>query len=345
MNATNYTTNMPVFELSVRATRYSTIMARQEDTVLLTGLVGKLSYYKTKKGGYFVRRKSGVSRERIMSDPAFASARENIAEFRRATLAAKLIRRTFAPLFERGCDKFVSSRLTGRLVKVIQGDTKNQKGQRRVMEGNVPVLAGFGMNRKSNLSSIFRVPFATSIDRIQGTVVIDIPSFMPAKRVASPPGATHYRLRSGGAAIDFETDTFSVDISETNLLPVGTEDQAPLQLMHRVASSSPRPIFAILGIEFLQIINGTVMVLQNHAYNAMAIIMAEGAPPEESRSDREGQHAPRPLLRRTASLTRTVRPPVRRVGATVPEEGVLIEDDWLFRKPVESGLDWEVDSS
>jgi hypothetical protein len=52
-------------------------MARQEDTILLTGLVDGLSYFKTKKGGYFVRRKSGVSRERIMSEPAFAQAREH----------------------------------------------------------------------------------------------------------------------------------------------------------------------------------------------------------------------------------------------------------------------------
>jgi hypothetical protein len=316
-------------------------MARQEDTILLTGLVDGLSYYKTKKGGYFVRRKSGVSRERIMSEPAFAHTRKNIAEFRTATLAATLVRRAFASLFECGADNRVSSRLTGRMVSVIQGDTKNPRGRRRVCDGNLSLLEGFAMNKKNNLSSVLRDPFSTSIDRVTGAVVIDLPSFIPAEQIEFPSGATHYCLRSGGAAIDFEKNTFSVDISATTVLPLSEELLAPLQLMHKVAASS-QPMLVILGIEFLQVVNGTARVLHNDAYNAMAIIMAKGATPEETRHDVERPCASRMLLRRNASLTRTtpVRQPVRRLY-----DEVLVEDNYVLRTSMERAPEWKVDSS
>ena len=79
-------------------------MARQEDTILLTGLVGGLSYYKTKRGRYFVRRKSGVSRERIMSEPAFARVRENIACFSEGHSGNSVFPPQAMMFSERGCN-------------------------------------------------------------------------------------------------------------------------------------------------------------------------------------------------------------------------------------------------
>lgn len=317
-------------------------MARQEDTILLTGLVGGLSYYKTKRGRYFVRRKSGVSRERIMSEPAFARVRENIACFRSATLAAKLFRQAFTPLF--ACaDYQVSSRLTGRMVRVIQGDTKNPRGRRRVKDGDLSLLERFGINKKSNLPSILDAAFTTSIDRSAGAMVIGVPSFIPANRLSFPSGATHYRLRSGAAAIDFGNNTFSVDLSESAVLPITEDTQAPLQLTHSLPPASPDPVFLVLGIEFLRTVKGTPHPVDNASYNAMAIVKTDSLKRDETRDDDNPHRTPRAWLRHSVSLVRTatLRPPARRAFR---EQRVAAEGDDVFRTWVQCGLGWKVDS-
>ena len=80
-------------------------MARQKGPILLTGQVDNLSYYKM-NGKHFVRRKSGVSRDRLMSDAVYERTRENIAIFGQASLAAKLLRgcaaRAVCPILQIG---------------------------------------------------------------------------------------------------------------------------------------------------------------------------------------------------------------------------------------------------
>jgi hypothetical protein len=103
---------------------------------------------------------------------------------------------------------------------------------------------------------------------------IDIAAFRADTMVNAPGGATHFRLRAGGAAIDFESDNFSADMAETAELPL-TGVQAPLQLNLRV-SPSINPMFLIFGIEFLQIVNGSRYPLKSEAHNAMAIVRVDG---------------------------------------------------------------------
>lgn len=55
-------------------------MAQQESIIKLKGKIGDLTFYKTKTG-YQVRQATGVSADRIASDPNFQRTRENNAEF------------------------------------------------------------------------------------------------------------------------------------------------------------------------------------------------------------------------------------------------------------------------
>ena len=96
-------------------------MGRQEGLLQFTGGVGNLSFYKS-QDGYLVRKKSGVSRERIMSDRAYVRTRENIAEFGTGARATKLLRRSFSPLIRTVADNRVTSRLTSAVMKVIKSD-------------------------------------------------------------------------------------------------------------------------------------------------------------------------------------------------------------------------------
>ena len=88
------------------------------------------------------RKKSGVSRERIMTDRAYARTRENIAEFARGAHATKLVRRAFRSLIEVTADKRVTSRLTSAIMKIIKSDAISPHGQRNVTNGDVTLFEG-----------------------------------------------------------------------------------------------------------------------------------------------------------------------------------------------------------
>ena len=250
-------------------------MGRQDSLIQLTGGVGNLSFYKT-QDGYLARRKTGVTAERIKTDPAFARVRENIAEFTRSGLGAKLLRTAFRSLLQTSADNRVTGRLTRQFMKVIQADVVNLRGERNVIDGEAVLLEAFEFNDNGKLLKTFFAPFTASIDRAAGTLVVDIPAFIPANVIHAPDGATHFRFKSGGAAIDFENNTFQVATSESVEIPLIQQEQAALQLSQAVAPASASPLFLVLGIEFLQLVNGVQYPLKNGAFNAMAIVKVDG---------------------------------------------------------------------
>lgn len=162
-------------------------MGRQDSVIQLTGSVGNLSFYKS-KDGYLARKKSGITAERLKTDPAFARTRENIAEFTRSGLATKFLRSTFRSLIQTMADGRVTSRLTRQMMKVIQADQVNLRGQRNVIDGEAVLLEGFEFNENGKLLKTFFAPFTASIDRIAGTLLMDIPSFVPANMITWPRG-------------------------------------------------------------------------------------------------------------------------------------------------------------
>jgi hypothetical protein len=250
-------------------------MGRQDSVVQLTGGVGNLSFYKT-QDGYLARKKTGVSAKRIKSDPAFARTRENIAEFTRSGRAAKLLRTAFSSLLHTAADNRVTSRLNGVMMRVIKADAVNPRGQRNVIDGEAVILEGFEFNQKGVLTNTFKAQFTPSIDRATGNMRVDIPAFRPAHEIVVPEGATHFRMKSGGAAIDFERNTYSVVSTEGPELPITDQVQGPLELLQAVPAGSTFPLFLVFGIEFLQLVNGTHSPLNNGAFNAVAIVKVDG---------------------------------------------------------------------
>ena len=250
-------------------------MGRQDSLIQLTGSIGNLSFYKS-QDGYLARKKTGVSGSRVKSDAAFARTRENIAEFSRAGQATRLVRTAFRSLLKSASDNRVTSRLVRGMMKVIQADAVNLRGQRNVIDGEAVLLEGFEFNSNGTLLKTFYAPFTASIDRTTGTMIVDIPTFTPGDMISAPEGATHFRLKSSGAAIDFEGNTYSIAMSESADLPISQEAQGPLQLSQTVAPGSVNPLFLILGVEFLQLVNGAQYPLKNGAFNAMAIVKVDG---------------------------------------------------------------------
>lgn len=250
-------------------------MATQEGLLTLKGSMGRISFYKT-RDGFLARQKTTIDAKRIQTDPAFERTRENFAEFGRAGKAGKVLRTALRSLLVNVPSGRTTSRLTKEMMKVIQADATSDRGKRNVIDGETELLLGFEFNDNSVLGNSLHAPFTSAVDRAAGTTVVNVAAFVPKEMIAAPPGATHFKLVSQAAEIDFETETSVISNQSTAEFPLDNALTAPLVMNNPVTPASVHPIFLLLGIEFFQEVNGKFYTMRNGAYNALSIINVDG---------------------------------------------------------------------
>jgi hypothetical protein len=250
-------------------------MARQKGIIKLKGTIGDITFYKT-QDGHLAREKGGIDASRIASDPAFQRTRENGSEFGRAGKAGKILRTSLRALLINSADGRMVSRLTQKMVKVIQADTTSVRGLRNVIDGEAELLQGFEFNIRGKLGTSLFAPFVGTIDRVAGTITVDIAPFIPANMIAAPSGTTHFKIISAGSEVDFEAETFVEAHSETAILPWDTIATVAISQENAVTAASTKPLFLALGVEFYQEVNGQMYPLKNGAYNPLALVTVSG---------------------------------------------------------------------
>ena len=208
-------------------------MARQKGVLKFEGQMGGVSFYRTAEDGYLAREKGGVDADRIKNDPAFERTRENGAEFGRAGAAGKLLRTSLRALILSASDSRMASRLTREMVKVIQADEVNLRGQRNVIDGEAGLLQGFEFNEDGKLTRTFFAPFDSVIDRVAGTLTVNIPAFIPGNMIAAPQGASHVKLIAAGVEVDFENGVYVVNTSQSAEIVLGPQNEAAIALKFR----------------------------------------------------------------------------------------------------------------
>lgn len=250
-------------------------MARQKSIIKLDGTIGDITFYKS-KDGYLAREKGGVPADRIRNDPAFQRTRENGSEFGRAEKSGKVLRNSIRALLQNSSDSRMVSRLTQQMVKVIQMDETNPRGQRNVIDGEAELIQGFDFNINGKLGNTLYVPINATLDRVSGEANVEIDAFTPTVDIAAPGGTTHFKLVSAGMEIDFENETFNTKSSETAILPWDNLQSAAVNLANALTANSTKPLFLVLGVEFYQEVNGEKYPLKNGAFNALQVIKVVG---------------------------------------------------------------------
>src|SRR5690606_23503157 len=129
----------------------SHIMAQQDSFLKLKGRIGDLTFYKT-KNGHQVREKGGVIAQRIATDPKYQRTRENNADFRTASQAAKHLRDALRPVILLTYDPAMPNRLGSRMLRVVRADTENVRGEGQVQPENLPILQRFNFNAAASLA-------------------------------------------------------------------------------------------------------------------------------------------------------------------------------------------------
>ena len=164
------------------------------------------------------------------------------------------------------------------MLRVIKSDTANGRGERVVTAGNLSILSGFDFNIDGKLGATVYAPFDASIDRAAGDYALSIPDFVPRDSIAYPAGATHFKILLGAAEVDFENETFNFGKVESAELPLGNQVQPQVDLTLNLNADSTLDLFLVLGIDFLQEVNGTMYSLNSGSHNPLTLVELEQAP-------------------------------------------------------------------
>jgi hypothetical protein len=246
-------------------------MAQQKGIIPLKGTIGNITFYKS-KDGFMAREKGGLDASRIANDPAFQRTRENGAEFGRAGKAGKVVRTSLRSLLQNISDSRMIARLTKEMMRVVKADTTNPRGARNVVDGDLLLVQGFEFNANSKLGTTLYAPYSYTINRVTGELSVNLAAFVPANMITAPSGATHFKITTAGAEVDFVNESYVAEIHATAELPWDTTATAAINLVKNVTANSTKPLFLVLGIEFYQAVNGIMYPLKNGAFNSLAIV-------------------------------------------------------------------------
>jgi hypothetical protein len=243
---------------------------KQSGMMKLEGTIDDVTFYKS-QDGFRARKKGGVSKERIKSDPKFARTRENGREFASASNAGKVLRDAIKTLMKNARDSRIVSRLQLIMSRIQKMDTTSVRGSRTVGTAIIApaakaMLKGFEFNGGAQLSSILFKPYA--VDLPSGKITIS--QLEPANEMEAPEGATHVTLRGAFANVDFSTGTSVIEYTDEVNLLIDSNASDVMLTPAGVPAGTGTKLYLLL-VEFFQEVNGVQYSLSGGASNALVI--------------------------------------------------------------------------
>jgi len=245
-------------------------MARQTGIITIQGSLGGVVF---KRDG-IVAQKPPSNRERFRTAPSMARTRENAEEFGRAARYSKLLRAALAgPIAAAGGGR-VAGRVTRLMRELIGLDDVRPRGERGIDPANSAPLRGFRLlGRGRDVGQVLRADYEVASAGTELT--LRLPRLHPATDLASPPGATHYELLFGAAALDLTTHTFraAVVAEPPGIRPLAEAARHELTVVARFAAPLPAGglVVGVVGVSFYQEVAGQPCPLRDKTANALAI--------------------------------------------------------------------------
>jgi hypothetical protein len=223
--------------------------------VKLKGAIDDISFYKS-QDGFMARQKTSISAERMKTDPKFDLTRRAGQEFGASGKAGKMFRDVWITELNKARDNRVTSRVTQVMVAVLQSDPISDLGERRVENGDCTLLKGFEFNIGVPFAACVKAQFPYTINRSTGQIAVNLVSHVPRLEIAAPENASHYNIFAAAAAIDFATGQFSITRASSASIPWDNDPTTASVLQMAVIPDTPLPIFLLLGVEFVKLVNG-----------------------------------------------------------------------------------------
>lgn len=249
-------------------------MAKFDGIFNIEGTLKGMTFYKTAEG-IRIRTKGGISKKRIMNDPAFARTRENGAEFSHSAKMSQLLRHSVSTLVDNAKDSRTSSRLNQIMSRIKNMDTVSPRGERTVKNGlanpsALQELVGFDFNKNATLSSVLKKSYVFST--ADGKLTLT--DFINGKHLQLPPGVSKISFRLGACSLNFSDHSYEFVESPQELMQV---DLFHLETFTLTLPSIPENnglLCFFFLIEFYQEINGVDYPLKNKQFNVLNLIAA-----------------------------------------------------------------------
>ncbi|MFO7672658.1 MAG: hypothetical protein R6V74_03010 [Lutibacter sp.] len=246
-------------------------MGKLKSFIKLEGTLDGLTFYKS-QDGYLVRTKGGISKSRMLKDPAFKRTRENFQQFGLNAKAGTLLRDAVGPMLSKAKDSKLSSRMLKLMNEIKNFDSTSVRGQRSVYLGletaaGKQLLKGFDFNARAHLQSVLNANFF--VDTTTGVLVI--PDFISQEQLSATENATHVSFRTAFVNLNFNTRLFNSSYSQEVILPIDLS-ASTITLTPDGVPAGDGIQFHLLLIEFYQEINGVQYPLLNGAHNVLNLV-------------------------------------------------------------------------
>jgi len=246
-------------------------MGKLKSFIKLEGTLDGLTFYKS-QDGYMVRTKGGISKSRMLKDPAFKRTRENFKQFGLNAKAGSLLRDSVGPMLSKAKDSKLSSRMMKLMNEIKNFDSTSVRGNRSVYLGletaeGKQMLKGLDFNGRAHLQSVLNANF--SVDTATG--VVEIPDFTTQEQLSATESATHVSFRTAFVNLNFDTGLFNTSYSPVVMLPIDLSE-ATVTLTPEAVPTGDGIQLHLLLIEFYQEMNGVHYPLLNGAHNVLNLV-------------------------------------------------------------------------
>jgi len=246
-------------------------MPRVNGVVSFQGTYEDMTFYK-KEGKNYVRKKSGVSKERIANDPNYVRTRENMNEFSLNISSGKMLRLSLGSLVFKAKDARLSNRLMQTMSKIKNLDSTSARGERSVSNGIATAegkqyLIGFDFNSNAPLDSVLFANY--TLDTATGEIAIA--SIIPADQLRFPEGATNVVFQCGVLNIDFATGLTDLVLSPPNNMLLNMTQSSISMIPASMPTGAGVTVYLFI-VTFFQEINGVPYSLKNEEYNVLHIV-------------------------------------------------------------------------
>ncbi|MFA5299507.1 MAG: hypothetical protein WC389_15060, partial [Lutibacter sp.] len=240
-------------------------MGKLKSFIKLEGTLDGLTFYKS-QDGYLVRTKGGISKSRMLKDPAFKRTRENFKQFGLNAKAGAMLRDSVGPMLAKAKDPKLSSRMLKLMNEIKNFDNTSVRGQRSVHLGlataeGKQLLKGLDFNGRAHLQSVLNANFSVNTD----TGIIEILNFTTQGQLSATDSATHVSFRTAFVNLNFDTGLFNTSYSPVVMLPIDLSTATVTLTPEAVPTGDGIQIHLLL-IEFYQEMNGVQYPLLNGAH-------------------------------------------------------------------------------
>lgn len=201
----------------------------------------------TPRGDHWQIRKIGLTAERVKEDPAFAKTRKKAKEFGRAIQFAQKLG---GILTQATGIRKIMPRLTGRIVKVMQGNTTGMQEGETLVEGDWQMLEGFEGNPQQPWKEVISYPYQCRYNREQQEITVHFPAHKPAACMQNNGETTHYRIRLIVIKVDEAGQVSLVARVQSTLLPYKPITIPQLNLTASLIGTGRRLYIAVLHLQW-----------------------------------------------------------------------------------------------